>query len=117
MEKEKKGVSGGLILAAASVAAVAGAYFIFGKPDAKTKKQIKSWTLKAKADVLAKIEGMKEVSQEKYEEVVDAIETKYAQLKNVDPNELHAMATDMKKHWAAIQKSLSAPVKKAPKNK
>ncbi len=116
--KKQAGAKGaGFVFAAAAVAAVAGAYFVFGKPNSKTKREVKSWALKAKADVLAKLEGMKEVSKEKYEEVVDAVETKYAQLKNVDTNELHAMVSDMKRHWSAIQKSIAMPVKKSAKRK
>ena len=61
---EKIGI--GVGLTAAAVAA-AGAYFLHGsKNAAKNKKTVKSWMLKAKAEVLEKLEDAKEMSQEEY---------------------------------------------------
>lgn len=96
----------GAAITAAAVAAVAGLYFIYGKQDAKTKRKIKSWGLRAKAEVLEKLERMKEVTEESYAALIDQVTDKYERVKNVDTNELHAMAADMKKHWKAIEKSL-----------
>ena len=104
MEKKTKGLG----LAAAAVAAVAGAYFLYGKLDRTKKKKIRSWALKAKAEVLERLEGMKEVSEEAYGGLIDKVTAKYEALKNVDKAELHAMAADMKKHWKNIQKSIKA---------
>ncbi|OHB24961.1 MAG: hypothetical protein A2542_01640 [Parcubacteria group bacterium RIFOXYD2_FULL_52_8] len=101
-------VGAGLGVAAAAVAAVAGAYFLYGKLDKKKKKKIQSWVLKAKAEVLERLEGMKEVSQETYEALIDKVAAKYEQAKHVDKKELTAMVDDMKKHWKAIQKSLKS---------
>ena len=108
---EVKNVGKGLGLAAAAVAAVAGAYFLYGKLDKSKKKKIKSWGLKAKAEVLERLESLKEVNQEMYEAVVDKVAAKYEALKNVDKSELKAMVSDMKKHWKAIQKSIAVPKK------
>jgi len=113
-EKNKGGSGAGFVLAAAAVAAAAGAYYIFGtKEGAKTKKKIQGWVLKLKGDVLTKLEGMKEVTQEKYDEVVDTVTQKYAKLKDVNTDELQALAKDMKKHWGAIQKTVVTRTKKA----
>lgn len=101
----------GLALAAAAVAAVAGAYFVYGKMDPKTKKKIKGWTLKAKAEVLEQVEKLKEVNQETYEAVVDKVTAKYEKLKEVDTTELQKLGKDLKKHWRAIQKSLTSKKK------
>ncbi len=106
MSQEKKTVKG-LGIAAAAVATVAGAYFLYGKLDKKRKTKIKSWALKAKGEVLNRLEGMKEVSQDGYEALIDKVAAKYEAVKNVDKAELRAMAADMKKHWKAIQKSVT----------
>ena len=106
MDIKNKGAKG-LGIAAAAVAAVAGAYFLYGKLDSSKKKKIKSWALKAKGEVLEKLEGLKEVNQEAYDALVDKVTAKYAALKNIDTDEVRAMGADMKKHWKAIQKSIA----------
>jgi len=99
----------GAIAVAATAALAAGALFIYGKQDAKTKKKIKSWGLKAKAEVMDKLEKAKELNKETYETIVEQVGSKYAALKNVDQEEVGAMIKDMKKHWGAIRKSIEAP--------
>ena len=60
----------GVGLTTAAVAA-AGAYFLYGSKSAsKNRKQVKSWALKAKAEVLEKIEDAKEMSEDEYQDLV-----------------------------------------------
>lgn len=100
------------------LAALAGAYFLYGKDGAKNRKKIKSWTLKAKGDVLARLEKMKDVSEEKYQAVVGEVMKKYEKMKDVDVSELEMLGKDMMGHWKNIKKELDASaktVKKTPK--
>ena len=54
----------GIGLSTAAVAA-ASAYFLYGsKSAAKNRKTVKSWALKAKAEVLEKLEDAQEMTQE-----------------------------------------------------
>lgn len=100
--------------AAGLAALAAGSYFIFGPQGAKNRKVIKGWTLKAKGEVLEKIEKLKEVTPEVYNKVIDEVTAKYAKVKDVSGDEVTALATDLKKHWKAISRDL-APKKKAVK--
>ena len=105
-------------LAVASVAAAAGAVFLFGTKAGKQKqKQVKAWSLKAKAEVLEKIEKMKEVNEEAYNKVVDAVAQKYAKVKDIEGAEVETLVSDLKKSWKDIKKIASpkkiAKVKKA----
>ncbi|MEI8339458.1 MAG: hypothetical protein WCF94_02220 [bacterium] len=103
---KKNSNSGKVVLGLAAVAAAAaGAYFLYGtKEGAKVKKQIKGWTLKAKGEVMEKIEKMKEVTEGGYHAAIDAVAKKYAGAKNIDPEELQKVVADMKSHWKNVQK-------------
>jgi len=96
---------------AALAAATAGAYFLYGtKQGAKTRKQIKGWMLKAKGEVLEKLEGMKDISQEAYDKVIDEVEAKYKAVKNIDQKDIAAFGKELKSHWKDIKKEVDKKI-------
>jgi len=108
----------GVGLTAAAVAA-AGAYFLYGSTNAaKNRKAVKSWALKAKAEVLEKLEAAKEMAkemtQEEYEAIINTVAATYADLKNASKIDIKDFKDEMKKHWSAIEKT-ARPKKKATK--
>jgi len=104
----------GVGLTAAAVAA-AGTYFLYGsKSAAKNRKAVKSWMLKAKAEVLEKLEEAKEMTQEEYEALITGVATTYAGVKSASKVDLKAFKDEMKDHWKAIEKS-AKPMKKVVK--
>lgn len=110
----KSGAGVEIGLAVAGLTAIAGAVFLYGTDAGKKKrKQIKGWTLKAKGEVMEKLENLKEVNEETYHKVVDTVTAKYKTLKTVAPEELEEVITDLKKSWKHIVK-LAKP-KVAPK--
>jgi hypothetical protein len=101
----------GIGLTAAAVAA-AGAYFLYGsKSAAKNRKAVKSWTLKAKAEVLEKLEEAQNMSQEEYLALIDGVAAAYQDVKNASKTDLSTFKKEMKEHWVGIAKSV-APKKK-----
>ncbi len=108
-------------LAVAGLTAIAGAVFLYGTDAGKKKrKQIKGWTLKAKGEVMEKLENLKEVNEETYHKVVDTVTAKYKTLKTVAPEELEEVISDLKKSWKHIvklAKPKTAPKKVAAKKK
>lgn len=93
---------------AALAAAAAGAYFLYGSKDgAKKRKQIKSWGLKLKADVLEKLENLEDVSEDTYMKIVDEATKGYKAVKNVDAAELAQVAMELKKHWKSIKRDIT----------
>jgi gas vesicle protein len=109
-------VSVGVGLTAAAAAAV-GAYFLYGsKHAAKNRKAVKSWALKAKAEVLEKLEEAKEMTQEEYQELVSNIAATYSTVKNASKAEVKAFKDEMIDNWKAIEKT-AKPKKKAPAKK
>ena len=105
----------GIGVAAVVAAAAAGAYFLYGKNGAKNRKQLKSWAVKMKGEVMEGIEKMKEVNQAAYEAVVDQVSKRYAKIKNVSPKELAELAREMKGHWRSISREFSSKPKSRKK--
>lgn len=103
-------------LAIAGLATVAGAVFLYGTDAGKQKrKQIKGWTLKAKGEVVEKLEKLKDVNEESYHKVVDAVTAKYKTIKTIAPEELAEVVDDLKKSWKHIVKIAKAPAKTSAK--
>jgi hypothetical protein len=98
------------------VAAIAGAVFLYGTDaGAKKRKQIKSWGLKAKAEVLEKLEKAKEINETVYNDVVKTVVAKYQKVKSIDAQELAELAADLQKNWSHIKKVVGGSAKKTKK--
>jgi hypothetical protein len=111
--KNNKNMAVGLGTAVAvGAAAIAGAYFLYGKEGAKHRKQVKGWMLKARGEVLDKLEKVGEWNQVAYHKAIDEVATKYRTLKNVDQDELSALVLDLKRHWNNISRQLSSSAKR-----
>ena len=99
----------------------AGAQFLYGTIDgAKKRVKIKGWMLKAKGEVLEKMEALKHVDEETYNTLLATVMKKYQGLKNIDQAEVETLLTDLKKHWKNIKKHIdeaSKPKKVVAKKK
>ncbi len=111
-DKEKMSI--GVGLTAAAVAA-AGAYFLAGsKKAAQNRKAVKSWMLKAKAEVLEGLEKAQAMSQKEYEELIEQVGAAYAQVQSASKSDLSGFKKEMKDHWQKIAKA-ATPKKKSVK--
>jgi hypothetical protein len=118
--KKQKGLSNtekmsiGVGLTAAAVAA-AGAYFLAGsKNAAKNRKVVKSWALKAKAEVLEGLEKAQQMSQAEYEALIEQVGAAYAHVETATKADISGFKKEMKEYWQKIAKS-AAPKKKSVK--
>ena len=95
----------GVGLTAAAVAA-AGAYFLYGsKEAAQNRKKVKSWALKAKADVLEALEKAEHITKEEYDALVDIVGGTYSKFKSATAGEIKDFKKEMHDHWKNIEKS------------
>jgi hypothetical protein len=86
-------------------AAAAGAVFLYGtEAGKKRRKQVRSWMLNMRADVLDEMERMKDWSEQAYSSAIDNVAKRYKNLKNVDPVEIAALVRDLKGHWRTIKR-------------
>lgn len=117
MAKKSSSHAGALVAGIAGLTAAAvGTYYLYGSKNApKNRAQVKGWMLKAKGEVLEKLEGVQDISESAYASAVDAVAKKYHAIKSVDAVELASFISDMKKHWSGIKKS--AVKKKKPAKK
>lgn len=100
---QKLGIGVGLTTAA--VAAV-GAYFLYGSKDAtKNRKQVKSWALKAKGEVLEVMEKAKKMTEDEFGEVVDGVLTTYAKAQKISKKEIAEFKQEMVENWEDLVKS------------
>ncbi len=111
-DTQKIGIGVGLTAAAVAAAST---YFLYGsKAASKNRKTVKSWALKAKAEVLEKLEQAKAMSQEEYEQMIDTVGTAYTDLKQASKADVSGFKTEMKDYWKSIVKT-AAPKKAAAK--
>ncbi len=117
MSKNKKASVGAITAGIVGVTAAAvGTYYLYGHKDAKKNRaKAKSWMLKAKGEVLEKLEQTQDVTEPLYHKAVDAVVAKYNQLKSVDQEELVMFLKDMKSHWADIKPKAAKTGKKSSK--
>lgn len=107
----------GVGLTAAAVTA-AGAFFLYGsKNAAKNRKAVKSWTLKAKAEVLEKIEAAKEMTAEEYTAIIDGVAGAYQGVQNASKGDIATFKKEMKEHWMQIAKAATPKKKKVAAKK
>lgn len=100
-------------VAAVVAAAAAGAYFLYGRDGVKNRKQLKSWIVKMKAEVMEGLEKLKVVNEGAYNAVVDAVAEKYGKAKDISPKELAILVKEMKGHWRRISKEFGSGAKLA----
>ncbi len=95
----------------------AGAYYLYGtKEGAKKRIKVRGWMLKAKGEMMDKMESMKEMNEETYDKLVETVMKKYEAVKNIDPKEVQELTSDLKKHWKNIKRHLDAATKPAKKS-
>lgn len=113
-KKTKTAVAVGVGLTAAVAAAAAGAYFLTGKRGVKNRKAIKAWAVKAKAEGMREFKKMKVQNAAMYNKMVAQVEKKYRAM-NIDPKEVAALVSDLKKHWTVVSKGVKQMAKKVAK--
>lgn len=99
----KKNQTGKIVAGAIGIAAISAvAYLLMGPNGKKNRKDLKAWMLKMKAEVAEKIEGLKDITKEKYDNIVDEVSKKYSKIKNIDQSDLNNEINHLKKEWSKI---------------
>ena len=95
----------GVAAVAVAMASAAGAYWLYGSPDAaKNRKSAKSFMLKARAEALAAVEKAKDLDKQAYTNIVDTIVKKYSTVSGITAAEIAQMSKDLKATWVHMQK-------------
>lgn len=87
---------------------IAGVYFLYGSKNAhKNRKKVKSWSLKARGEILEQIENLTEMTQETYHKIIQEVSDKYKVLKNISQEEISEFVEELKCHWENISKEIN----------
>lgn len=112
MKKNNKS-GGGVFAGVGLIAALAGAYFLYGAKNAKKNRaNVKGWIIKAKGELVEKLEKTRLATEDQYNTMVDTVMKKYESASSVDKKELEALRRDLKKHWKFLKSEINR-VKKA----
>ena len=103
------------VLGVATAATAFAGYYLFGPKGKENRAKVKGWTLKAKGEVLEKIEKLENISEEKYHEIVDSVMNKYKKLKTTTEKETDILENELKKRFAHVVKDLKKTEKKVVK--
>ncbi len=107
MNKHNGSNAGKIVAGLATLAAAAaGAYFLYGKDGAKNRKAVKGWMLKMKGEILEKMEGLKDVSEETYYNVIDEVKDKYQKISSIAKEDLENVTDELRGHWKDIKKEI-----------
>ena len=123
MQKKTKdeSMSAGKVAAvgAGVVALAAASYYFFGPEGKKNRNSLKGWMIKMKGDIIEKIEGAGDLTEDLYNKIVDTVAAKYVKAGKVSEMELRMFADMLKSQWKGIakahSKSTGTAVKKVAK--
>ncbi|MFT5036927.1 MAG: D-hexose-6-phosphate mutarotase [Candidatus Azotimanducaceae bacterium] len=109
---QKVGIGVGLTAAAVTAA---GAYFLYGSKQApKNRKVVKSWALKAKAEVLETLEKAEHITEDEFNALVSGALSTYGKVQSLSKKDVSDFKDEMAGNWKGIVKSVTKkPVKKA----
>lgn len=85
------------------------AWAFFGPKIKQRLNRSTAWN-ELKAEITDELGKAKDVTQSRYEQVVDEVASRYARLKNISNHELQDLIRDLKMHWSKIKSALSKPV-------
>ncbi len=98
---------------AAAAAAAAGAYWLYGsKNAAQHRRSVKSWMLKARAEVMDAVEKLQDIDKERYMEIVNEVVSRYAGAATT--TEIRQVISDLKDSWNYINQQ-KTPAKRHAK--
>ena len=102
---DKKTAGAGVGAVAAMVAAAAGAYWFYGSNNAaKHRKMARSWMLKARAEVLERVEKAGVTDKDTYMKIVADVMKGYVKAKDVTAAEVSTVTKDLTGAWGHMQK-------------
>lgn len=111
-------VSAKSVLISGAIAGALGALYLYGTKKGKTsRKKISGIVLKAKGEILEKVEDLKTLDFDSYKKIVSSVVEKYKKTKSSKASELDLLYKELGGYWNEIQKSFTNGKDKVTKSK
>jgi len=96
-----------VLMGAGMIAGAALAAYLMAplKERKKAETKIKSWMRDMRKEVAGRAKEIKDLSRDKYENIVDEVAPKYEALRDVSATEIETFAGELKAHWNNISKA------------
>lgn len=113
VKKQGSSAAKKVLVGAGLVAGAALAAYLLTSPEDRKKaaKKIKAWMADMQKETAERVKKVKDLTEEKYNQIIDEVKPKYESLKDVSDSELSSFTKEMKSHW----KNISNAAKKASK--
>ena len=114
-EKHSKKSNAGKILGAGVLGVIAGiaaGIFLAPKNGKKNRDEFKAWADDTQEQILEKIREVKDLTEEKYDEIVDEVVSKKGVTQEITQEEWEDFAKDLKKRWKRVKDRLNKEYKK-----
>jgi hypothetical protein len=86
-------------VAGATMALVLGGYYLFGPRGRENHEKVSRWMLRAKRDILAKMETIEDLTEDKYNTIVDEVTGRYSKMKHIGGEKAAQAAGTFKEKW------------------
>lgn len=103
------GMAKKVLIGAGLVAGAALAAWLLASPKTrkKTEVKIKGWMRDMQKEVAVRVKAIQDLSQEKYNKIIDDVKPKYEALRDVSATEIESFAKELKAHWDNISRSVA----------
>jgi len=96
-----------VFLAGAAITAAVAGYFLYGPSGQKNREKLSRWMLRAKREILSKMETAGELTEDRYHTIVDEVTDRYAQMKHIGQEKASQAATTFKQKWEDMRDLVS----------
>lgn len=100
---ESSGNSALAFLAGAATALAAGAYFLYGPDGKRHRRQVENGMDRLKRELVSRMNEVSDITQEKYEDVVDELLKNYGLAKRLGKDRAARLSTTLKKRWEEMK--------------
>ena len=91
------------LIAGVAAALAAGAVYFYGPEGERRRERLRGWVLRAKGEILEKIEDAGEVTQQQYNEIIDNVMQEFEKQKSERKPQIKALREELKADWKNIK--------------
>lgn len=90
-------------LAGVATTVLIGGIYLYGRDGTRHRDQVERWVLKAKAEILERVQKTQDMTEEQFHTVVDEVLNRYADMKEVGAERAAEVSSDFKKKWEQLR--------------